>query len=178
MTSSSSVPCVQIQSSVLRFQSWHCSFILCAVRVKAIFSSLLSLICSRIKGYGWGGGGKQQCIGPGVAVSGQASSCVSCSPCVCPVRGGGPRKGSRQDRAMVKQRACKFEGKQALSEDGWWRGRGRAGLWIHRLGQAKLLKRSRRTFLVQAVLSPLKVGSLLCEPLFSPQGSSRRENPK
>lgn len=76
MKSSSSVTCAQIQSSVLRFQSWHCSFILCAVRVKAIFSSLLSLICSRIKGYGWGG--EQQCTGPGVAVSGQASLCVSC----------------------------------------------------------------------------------------------------
>lgn len=34
----------------------------------------------------------------------------------------------------------KSEGKQTLSEDGWWRDRGGAGLWFHRLGQAKLLK--------------------------------------
>lgn len=51
-TPSSWVPCAQMRPSFLRLQGCHRGFILCAVRVKTIFNSPLSLICSSAKGCG------------------------------------------------------------------------------------------------------------------------------
>lgn len=67
MKSSRLVPCVQITVLILASPKLALQLYLCAVRVKAIFSSLLSLICSRIKGCG-----EQPCAGPGVAMSGRS----------------------------------------------------------------------------------------------------------
>lgn len=94
-------------------QSWHRGFILCAMRVKAVFNSLLSLICSRTKGYGCGVGVgvEEQCAG---AVVPRAAARV------CPVpEQGGPGKGAAsRTSARVKPKPWKSEGTQTQARGG------------------------------------------------------------
>lgn len=79
------------ESAFLHLQSWHRGFILCIVRVKAIFSSLLSLICPRIKGCGqWV---EQQCAGPGEGCA-PGAGVLRAAAIVCPVQAEGAGKGS------------------------------------------------------------------------------------
>lgn len=99
------------KSPFLHLQSWHRGFILCAMRVKAVFHSLLSLICSRTKGCGCGVGVEEQCAGavvPRAAVR------------VCPVPElGAPGKGAAsRTSARVKPKLCKSEGTQTQARGG------------------------------------------------------------
>lgn len=121
-------------SSFLRLRSWHPGFI-CALRVKAISNSLLSLICSRIKG--WGVGGTAVQAGARCHLSGWSGVLRAAAP-VGPVRGAKVRE--QAGLCIVKPKARKSEGPGSPSEGGGRRGRaGRAV--APRRGQAELLKR-------------------------------------
>ena len=105
---------------------------------------------------------------------------------VGPVLGGTvPGKGAGRSSAIVKPKPCRFDGTKTGVKGGanWPFQRGdrqeRVGLWLHKLWKAELLWRSCGTFLMQTALFPPQSGfPLLREPLFSPQGRRRRENPK
>lgn len=120
--------------SFLRLRSWHPGFI-CALRVKAISNSLLSLICSRIKG--WGVGGTAVQAGARCHLSGWSGVLRAAAP-VGPVRGAEVRE--QAGLCVVKPKARKSEGPGSPSEGGVRRGRaGRAV--APRRGQAELRKR-------------------------------------